>query len=480
MTLLNRRAARYNHAAMRWVVTLLLAVAGPLGAAQFRAGAAVADITPVNWPVPMTGQFNQRLADKAWDPLSARALVLDDGAGAIAIVLVDSCYVPRAVFDDAKRRVQRVTGIPAHRMLMAATHTHTAPPAKDSFLDKADPGYLERLTRGIVEAVSKAWERRAPAEIGWGRTEVPEHVFNRRWHMKPGGIAVNPFGGTEDMVRMNPPRASPLLETPAGPTDPEVVFLSVRSPGGEPMALLANYSLHYVGGVPEGGVSADYFGEFARRIRERLGGGGSFVGILSNGTSANINNINFREPSEKREPFEQIRRVAGRVADAVAEAYKGVQHKGSVTLAMAQRELRVELRRPTSEQIAQAQEFLAEPDDQKLPRHAREYARRTLALAKRSPREDLPLQALRIGDIGIAAIPCEVFVEIGLEIKRSSPLKPSFTIELANGHWNYLPTPEQHRLGGYETWMGTNVVEERASEKITQVILELMEEVNKQ
>ena len=45
-----------------------------------------------------------------------------------------------------------------------------------------------------------------------------------------------------------------------------------------------------------------------------------------------------------------------------------------------------------------------------------------------------------------------MFVEIGLEIKKKSPLKPTFTIELANGYNGYLPTPEQHELGGYETW----------------------------
>ena len=73
------------------------------------------------------------------------------------------------------------------------------------------------------------------------------------------------------------------------------------------------------------------------------------------------------------------------------------------------------------------------------------------------------LQAVRIGELGITAIPFEVFSEIGLELKARSPLKPSFTIELANGGYGYLPTPEQHKLGGYETWLGTNKVEVQAS-----------------
>jgi hypothetical protein len=84
------------------------------------------------------------------------------------------------------------------------------------------------------------------------------------------------------------------------------------------------------------------------------------------------------------------------------------------------------------------------------------------------------LQAFRIGDLGIATIPFETFAEIGLELKSISPIKPMFTIELANGAYGYLPTPRQHALGGYETWLGTNRVEPRASEKIVARLVELL------
>ena len=63
----------------------------------------------------------------------------------------------------------------------------------------------------------------------------------------------------------------------------------------------------------------------------------------------------------------------------------------------------------------------------------------------------------------MTAIPCEVFAEIGLELKQRSPLKPTFNTSLANGHYGYLPTPQQHQYGGYETWMGTNRLEKNAS-----------------
>jgi hypothetical protein len=85
----------------------------------------------------------------------------------------------------------------------------------------------------------------------------------------------------------------------------------------------------------------------------------------------------------------------------------------------------------------------------------------------------LILQTMRIGELGIAAIPNEVFVDIGLETRKNSPFQPTFTISLANGSYGYLPTVEHHQLGGYETWRGTNVLEIQAAPKIVKTLLEL-------
>ena len=324
---------------------LLIMMSDQPCAAEFRAGAAVGDITPTKWPVQLVGSFSERGAEKAWDPLSARALVLDDGQSRLAIVIVDSCLIPRALFDETKQRATKTTGIRPDHMLMAATHTHSAPASLDRLYAQASHEYLKVLKRGIVGAIEEANKNLEPAEVGWGQIDVPEHVHNRRWFMKPGGIVPNPFGETTDQVRMNPPRGRGLLDRPAGPIDPEVSFVSVRAKGGRPIALLANYSLHYVGGVPATGVSADYFGEFARQIKQRIApddstGRPPFVGIMSNGTSGDVNNINFRDPQPRKEPFEQIRYVARSVADEVSRVPTSqTKHRGSVTLAMAQREL---------------------------------------------------------------------------------------------------------------------------------------------
>jgi len=89
------------------------------------------------------------------------------------------------------------------------------------------------------------------------------------------------------------------------------------------------------------------------------------------------------------------------------------------------------------------------------------------------------VQAIRIGDLAVCAIPFETFVETGLDLKKRSPFPQTMVVGLANGRHGYLPTTEQHRLGGYETWLGTNVVQEDASVILSENLLEMLAELQK-
>src|SRR5687768_15204714 len=95
-----------------FIVIWLLVVGAVHGAQEkvFRAGAAGIDVTPVKFPVIVNGMFEERTAEKAHDPLFARALVLDDGSTRIAIVVVDSCMLPRELIDEAKAIAAKGTG----------------------------------------------------------------------------------------------------------------------------------------------------------------------------------------------------------------------------------------------------------------------------------------------------------------------------------------------------------------------------------
>ena len=454
------------------------AAAGPL-----KAGAAAVDVTPTEFPFNMPGNFGEHLAQRVHDPIRVRALVLDDGTTAVALAVVDSMLMPQELIDEGKAAAAKRSGIPAERMLVSSTHTHTAPPASAKQGRPAEVAYRPKLVEGIAEAIVRAHAARRPAAVGAASHPVPEEVFNRRWYLRPGKMQPNPFG-LYDVVKTNAPHGPDVLDRPAGPTDPDVTVLSLRDAKGKPLAAYANYALHYVGGTPQGAASADYFGEFARLMPSRLrGGGDDFVAMLSNGASGDINNSPFGVVRPPRETFEQIRLVAGKVADAAWHAVRKIEaHRSDVTVGMVQRPLTVKLRKPTPEQVEKARAVLAVTDEAeraKLPGLAAIYARRTLALAEEPGSVTVPLQAIRVGDAAVCAIPFEAFVEIGLELKRRSPFPRTIVVGLANGYNGYLPTPEQHKLGGYETWLGTNWVQEDASVLVTNQLLEMLGELNR-
>lgn len=452
----------------------------------FLAGASTTNITPP-LGLGIVGNFgNPPPAMYVHDELHVRALVLDDGETRLVFVVSDNVGINREVFDEAKRRIQEATQIPLEYIMMSATHTHSSISAGgdgekrrgwnvEALLDDYQLFIAGRMTDAVMIAINNL----EPARIGWGVGRVPQHLFNRRWKMKKK--VLNPFGEM-DQVQFNPGVNNDNKDEPAGPTDPEVSFLSVQSLEGRPISIMANYSLHYVGGVPKDHLSADYFAVFADRIQELLKADRQdppFVGMMTNGTSGDVNNVNFRGPSESHPPYAKMRIVANDVADEVLRVYQSVQYHDWLPLNAQQSELILEVRRPSSQMLERAKTIINRPENVK-PEHPLEktYAERNLQMYEEWPDKiSVILQTFGIGDLGIAAIPFEVFTEIGLEIKEKSPYATTFTIELANGSYGYLPTPEQHELGGYETWLSTNKVEKEASRKIVAEILDLFKQI---
>jgi hypothetical protein len=460
-------------------IVVLILLSSRCEAGTLAGGAAAVDITPLRLPVSMTGSFQDRQATGVHDRLHARSLVLDDGETRIAIVICDSCLIPRDIFDKAKQSASKRTGIPTSQILTAATHTHTAPTVLKAAQCTPDPQYLEYLTKQIAEAVVVANDRVRPVEVGWGVVAVPDEVSNRRWFIKPEAMKANPFGRTDDQVRMNPPRGTGVLIRPAGPTDPDVTFLNVRSADGRPVSLLANYGLHYVGGIAPGQLSADYFGAFARHIATRFDADKSFVGIMSNGASGDVNNYQFPNARPASAQFERMNAVAAKVADHIQQENKGIRFSDNELIQMSEREIKLSVRRPRQLELERARQLLENAADPLRLTIDELYAQESIRLDASRPSVRLKLQTIAIGDLAIVAVPCEVFAEIGLEIKRRSPFKTTFIIELANGYNGYLPTPKQHDLGGYETWRsGWSYLERDASTIITETTLEMLKAIS--
>ncbi len=438
----------------------------------FLAGAFAQDITPERFPIVVNGGFQPHYAEKAHDKLHARSLVLDDGQTRLAIVVVDSCVLDRPVCEEAKQLAQKLTGIPSGRIFISATHTHSAPAVVGALGTDPDEAYREFLIGKIAESIGQAQKNLAPAQIGWAVGSLPGVPQSRRWIARPDRIKEDPFGEMTTRATMHPGYRNPDWEEPSGPMNPDVPVVAVRRPGGAPLALLANFSTHYVGAQA---LSADYFGVFARRIGELIGagqGGGALVGMLSNGVSgdAYLRDYSRKEP----EKFDK-ESIAETVAQEAAAAYRRIAWNDWLPLAVVEDDLELAVRPPKLE-WGKAVMAKIEAEGRPLKSLTDFYAREQLLLAEKPPTRKLKLEVVRIGTLAMVGIPCEVYAITGLRIRSASPFDYTFTVMLANGWDGYLPPPEQMVMGGYTTWLArSSCLEAEAEPKIRARVMQLLE-----
>ncbi len=455
-------------------VLLIAAVAAP-AAGTFRAGAYAVDVTPQTFPIITSGGFLAATAKRAEGTLHVRAVALDDGAQRVVITVVDTLMMPREFLDRIKQTASRSTGIPTDRMLISATHSHSTPPVMGALGTDDNPEYARFLEERIVKAIEGAVRNLKPARVGWTTFEDTEHTHCRQWILRPDRIRKDPFGEMTIRSNMHPGYQHPDFVGPAGPQEPGVTLVSFQTPEGRPVALITNYSMHYVG-AGGGVVSPDYYGPFCENMERLIGaqdGERPFVAIMSQGTSGDQHWMDYSQPKKDM----NLRIFADALASEVHAAYQKIQYRDQAPIAMAETTITLSRRVGNAERLAWAKETVAKMGGAPPKSQPEVYAREQLYLAA-EPKRELKLQALRIGDLGIAAIPDEVFGITGLKLKAQSPLRPTFNVELANGAEGYIPPPEHHKLGGYTTWPArTAGLEVTAESKIVDAMLGLLEKV---
>ena len=312
------------------------------------------------------------------------------------------------------------------------------------------PNYVALLPGRIAESIERATSNLEPARIGWNVIDDHEHTFCRRWIRRPDKMLDDPFGQRTVRANMHPGYQNPDVIAPAGPVDPGLTVLSVQSRSGRPIAVLANYSMHYYGAEP---ISADYFGRFATALAKRIGAQAvdpPFVGIMSQGTSGDQMWMDYGQP--KKDPGLDAYADASRPGRPRGVPIDHLSRLGSAGDGRDQARARSSRARRARLAWARAIVGRMARTETISPSSLPEvYAKEAIFLHE-EPRRELKLQAIRIGELGITAIPNEVFAITGLKIKAQSPFDTTMNIELANGSEGYIPPPEQHALGGYTTW----------------------------
>ena len=418
---------------------------------KLQAGAATSNITP--WlGVTMPGSFQPRYGEDVHDELLAKALVIDNGDVRIAMVTCDLIAVPEAIANAVKARIEERCGISPECVMVNATHTHSGAGVSNLLGMGEDEGYTTWLPLKVADAVELAVKRMQPARAGFASVMEDRISFYRRWLMKDGTVRMNPGLNNPDLVR------------PMGEIDPELAMMYVEGVDGTPISVVASFSLHYVGTGSVGEVSADYFGQFFNLMRHYIGG--NCVPILWNAASGQINNNDYSgERIWRDRGHPRARRMANVLAGHVLTEIQLMDLDEELALEAVTGTLEFSRKVITETDLDIAEQILAGGYDYEegpfswvVGQPVRKdrvgvYARQCQRLAALPEQMTAPVQAIRLGDAAILALPGEIFVETGLRIKAQTSASPLMLVSLANGYIGYVCTDEAlTQEGGYETW----------------------------
>lgn len=436
------------------------------------AGVFETDITP-RTGVLINGNFLPRYATQIHDPLLVKAVLLKYADTTVAIVILDTCALSSEIADHIRIGISQSSGIPKNHILIAATHAHSTASLSEVFLSPLDTEYTKKVSQSCIDAVCNAQLQMTPAQIAFGSTSVSKHVVCRRYSMKQGYQFFNPNENpAKDKVVTNPFGYEQYIDQRCGQIDPGLSFIGLKSLKGDWIALLANYSLHYVGDFDENIISADYFGFFANAIKQQLKSARLFVAAMTNGTSGNVNIWDFLSPNRYPvEPFGKTITIANDLAKAVLAEIPTLQWHSATPIKVCSETLKLKLRKPKEVQMHEVKNLVRAVDYKKIDKITRDtlrqiYAREQTLLHESPLFCEAAIQAIKIGPITIGALPGEFFGETGLKLKQQFGRFGYFTICMANGSLGYVPPAHEFKNGGYETWRCRSSKLELEAEKL--------------
>lgn len=407
------------------------------------AGAAVTDLTPTQSVFLYGYPHVARDSTGVHDPLQCAALYVRGGGGAALFLANDLIHVSKRFSAEVRRAITAETGVPEEAILITATHTHSGPVmvdhvsnAADPMVPKADPAYLAFVRGKMIEAARIAVRTARPAECGLVVARAQGVGGNRH--------------------------------DPAGPSDPEVPVLLVRTRDGQaPIAAMLIYAMHPTVLHEDSTLISGDFPHFTRRFLQRNLLGDNCPVLYHNGASGDQSPRHFTRGNT----FAEAQRLGERLGQAILSALLSVAYRSEVPIGVSRRLVELTPRRMPSvdaahQGLVQARERFARLKNEGAPRAAVRTAecdvfgaeetvelalaagdgRLAAVVAECSPAE---IQVVDVGPWTFVGWPGEFFVEYALEVKRRAP--STFVTTLCNGELQaYIVTAEAARRSVYE------------------------------
>lgn len=428
-----------------------------------QAGSATVNISPLDSQFLFGYPHVSRYSTGIHDPLLSSALYLSDGQTPVMFIANDIIFVPKELARRVRARIEDQTGIPAANIMITATHTHSGPKTVDYLSNQddptvppTDPAYVSLFEERIAEVATVAHRSAGPAEVGLAIADGTGVGTNRR--------------------------------DAAGPADPQVPVLMVRS-GGAPIACMVVYSMHPTVLHEDSTLISGDFPAMARRFLQRNLLGDACPVLYHTGPAGN------QSPRHvvHEHTFAEAERLGTLLGGAIARVIPGIEYVSEA--AVAARQAFVDLPTRTFPSVLKAKQRL----DRAAARLAQLQAsgapgqeirtaevdwfgaEETLTLAKAADEGRLQaaieaclpaeVQAMRVGPWWFVGWPGELFVEYALAVKARSAR--TFVISLANGELQgYIATQEAEEQGGYEA--SNALFAPQSGEKLVNTTLKLL------
>lgn len=454
---------------------------------RLHVGWAARDITP-DRPVALAGQFHKRISTGVAARLSATALALETRGpdGPIDQALLVSCdlvAIRDGIQDRLRKRLEgKLEGFDLRKLLLSATHTHTAPVTDDGWYDVTEEGvmkpaeYVDFLLGRVAEAVVEAWTSRRPGAVTWGLGYAVIGL-NRRMTYADGKAAMYGRNDRPDFrgVEGGEDHAVETLFFFDGESRLTGVAINVACPS----QVVENANT----------ISSDFWDDVRALLRERYGKDLQVLGWCG-AAGDQSPHPQLRKAADARMRklsgnVTETRAIAQRMADAVDYAYKAVKNEARTEVPFAHRveDLKLPGRGVTPAEADAARAVVA-------PLEKKPAGQRTSTdisrlrwhgeVLKRYERPDdyavypMELHVLRLGDVAIASNAFELFLDYGVRMRARSRALQTFVVQLACGCGGYLPTERAVAGGGYSAIPESGLVGPEGGQVLVDRTVELM------
>jgi len=438
---------------------------GTVRGAELSVGGATTSITP-DQPVALDGQMRTRIARSVQSPCTATALALESREGdkvldQAILVSCDLVAIRTELSDAVRERLKaRLPEFPTHKLVLSATHTHTAPVTQEGKYDGLDDGviqpkaYVAFAADRIADAAARAWTARKPGRVGWGLGHAVV-AQNRRALYADGEAKM--YGKTD----------GPAFRGLEGHEDDGVEVLFFWDEEKRLVATAVNVACpaQEVEGITL--VSADFWHEVRENLRKKHGND-LHVLAWTGAAGDQSPHLMYRKEAEERmrklRGITRLEELARRVVAAWEEALEGAQLdiRADVPLTHVVRTIELPKRNVTEKEYEEAKTKVAElakDPQQKTLMNWNQNAVDRYELQQRGPVPpyQMELHVLRLGDVAIATNDFELFTDYGVQMKSRSPAVQTFVIQLA-GPGSYLATARAVRAGSYSAVVQSTLV----------------------